>query len=129
MAPEQLVELLTEREREILACLAESLSNQEIADRLYLSLKTIKWYNTQIFEKLGVKNRADARRYLKRGAGNSPVVQPRKSLPTQVTPFIGRESEVADLTSLLNNPRTRLITILGPGGMGKTRLAIETASR
>src|SRR4249920_3637875 len=100
MAPDQLVESLTKREREILSCLAESLSNQEIADRLYLSLKTIKWYNTQIFEKLGVKNRVEATRYFKRVARNSPVIQPRKSLPTQLTPFIGRDSEVADLTSL-----------------------------
>lgn len=51
------------------------------------------------------------------------------NLPTQPTPFIGREAELADLESLLADPQTRLVTILGLGGMGKTRLAIEAAAR
>ncbi len=51
---EQTTEALTEREREILTYLVQRLSNQEIADKLYLSVATVKWYNSQIFEKLGV---------------------------------------------------------------------------
>ena len=51
MNGEEPFEVLTEREHEILVCLAERLTNQEIADRLYLSVKTVKWYNTQIFER------------------------------------------------------------------------------
>lgn len=49
------------------------------------------------------------------------------NLPTQLTPFIGREAELASLKALLADDRNRLITILAPGGMGKTRLALEAA--
>ncbi len=47
------------------------------------------------------------------------------NLSAQTTPFVGRESELAQLEDLLDDPAVRLITILGPGGMGKTRLALE----
>jgi non-specific serine/threonine protein kinase len=47
------------------------------------------------------------------------------NLSAQTTPFVGRENEIAQLEDLLDDPAVRLITVLGPGGMGKTRLAIE----
>ena len=50
-------------------------------------------------------------------------------LPVQTTPFIGRQAELAALNDLLAQPQTRLITILGPGGMGKTRLATAVAEQ
>lgn len=55
--------------------------------------------------------------------------QPRHNLPAQTTVFIGRENELIELGMLIEQPETRLITILGPGGMGKTRLALEAANR
>jgi predicted ATPase/DNA-binding SARP family transcriptional activator/Tfp pilus assembly protein PilF len=54
---------------------------------------------------------------------------PRHNLPALATPLIGRETELADLGALLNDPTVRLITLSGPGGMGKTRLALEAATR
>lgn len=48
------------RELEILQLLAQSLTNSEIAARLHLSQETIRWYNKQIFEKLGARNRTQA---------------------------------------------------------------------
>lgn len=51
------------------------------------------------------------------------------NLPPQLTPFIGREAEVRDLTDLLADPACRLLTLVGPGGVGKTRLALEVATR
>jgi predicted ATPase/DNA-binding SARP family transcriptional activator len=48
-------------------------------------------------------------------------------LPDPVTQFIGRELELASLAGLLRNPAARMITLLGPGGSGKTRLAIQAA--
>ncbi|MCB8944564.1 MAG: tetratricopeptide repeat protein [Ardenticatenaceae bacterium] len=51
------------------------------------------------------------------------------NLPQQPTPFIGREEELAALDELLIDPETRLMTIVGPGGMGKTRLALASAER
>lgn len=50
------------------------------------------------------------------------------TLPIPATPFVGREDEVADLVALLREPTLRLITLTGPGGIGKTRLAIHVAS-
>ncbi len=50
------------------------------------------------------------------------------NLPIQPTPFIGREQEVAALLDLLSREDVRLVTLSGPGGVGKTRLAVEVAS-
>ena len=47
------------------------------------------------------------------------------NLPPQLTPFIGRENELATINRLLADPACRLLTILGPGGMGKTRIAVQ----
>lgn len=51
------------------------------------------------------------------------------STPTPAEPMIGRESELADLSRLLHEPDIRLITVCGPGGVGKTRLSITAAGR
>ncbi|MBX3000846.1 MAG: AAA family ATPase [Caldilineaceae bacterium] len=48
-------------------------------------------------------------------------------LPIPAAPFVGREVELAELAQLLAEPNCRLLTILGPGGMGKTHLALQTA--
>jgi predicted ATPase/class 3 adenylate cyclase len=49
------------------------------------------------------------------------------NLPTHLTAFVGRETELASLHALLADDRNRLITIAAPGGMGKTRLGLEAA--
>jgi hypothetical protein len=51
------------------------------------------------------------------------------SLPLQFTRFFGREKEIAQIERLVLTPDVRLITLSGPGGTGKTRLAIEAAAR
>jgi predicted ATPase len=51
------------------------------------------------------------------------------NLPPQLTPFIGRVEEIAEIGRLLVDPACRLLTLVGPGGSGKTRLAIEAAAR
>jgi DNA-binding SARP family transcriptional activator/tetratricopeptide (TPR) repeat protein len=50
------------------------------------------------------------------------------NLPVQVTEFVGRDLEKTKLTELLAEKTCRLLTIVAPGGMGKTRLAIEVAA-
>lgn len=58
-------------------------------------------------------------------ASSQPQGKP--TLPGAATTFIGREAELSDLRALLADPEVRLLTLLGPGGIGKTRLAIEAA--
>jgi LuxR family maltose regulon positive regulatory protein len=55
-----LVEPLNDREQSILRLMAAGLSNREIAEELYLSVNTIKWYSTHIYSKLGVNSRTKA---------------------------------------------------------------------
>ena len=55
-----LIEALSEREREVLGLIAEGLTNGEIAGRLHITLSTVKGHTTNIFGKLGVKNRTQA---------------------------------------------------------------------
>jgi len=61
----------------------------------------------------------------------TPTPSPQKAkhnLPTQPTSFVGRQAELTELARLLTDPEVRLITILGAGGMGKTRLALEAGA-
>lgn len=53
--------------------------------------------------------------------------RPFPHLPQQRTPFIGRAREIAELQQLLDDPACRLLTLVGPGGVGKTRLALAVA--
>src|SRR5262249_35042287 len=58
----------------------------------------------------------------------NPIIPlPRYNLPHPVTPFVGRIEELHDLDQRINNPTCRLLTLVGPGGVGKTRLALQLA--
>jgi len=52
-----------------------------------------------------------------------------KNLPAPRTSFVGRASELEAIERLLDDPGCRLLTLVGPGGAGKTRLALEAAGR
>jgi predicted ATPase/class 3 adenylate cyclase len=64
------------------------------------------------------------------GAGRFPPLRTisNTNLPAPASSFVGREREVAEVVSSLRDRHVRLLTLLGPGGTGKTRLAIEAAS-
>lgn len=123
---------LTEREHQILALLVEGLTDRAIAQQLTLALSTVKWYVRQLYAKFGVENRHEAVQYAQALGllGDAPPPTARAAtLPAPTIPFVGREREIAELEHLLRDPTQRLITLLGPGGMGKTALATEVARR
>jgi len=130
----ELIETLNERELEILALFAQPRTNQEVADTLYLSLNTVKWYARQIYGKLGVNNRreavsrAEALGLIGYRISISGLMVFPNNLPGLLTPFVGRQEELANIHQLLLDPDCRLLTLIGPGGMGKTRLSLQIAS-
>ena len=63
------------------------------------------------------------------GDGEFPALTSlyRTNLPVPATPFLGREAELAEVVELLSTADARLLTLTGPGGTGKTRLALQAA--
>jgi predicted ATPase/DNA-binding SARP family transcriptional activator len=61
-----------------------------------------------------------------RPAATQPRVVPH-NLRTPLTPFVGRETELTAIHARLNDPTCRLLTLIGPGGIGKTRVAVQVA--
>ena len=86
-----------------------------------------------LMEELGVEPASETTTLYEhiRAAQTEPTYSQRLcvNLPEYLTVFIGREKELESLDELLQKPDIRLITIVGPGGVGKTRLAIACAQR
>ena len=70
---------------------------------------------------------APARRSARAGGGRR-ARPPRRSLPTPSTSLVGRDRDIAEVSTLLDRPDVRLVTLTGPGGIGKTRLAIAVGA-
>ena len=125
---------ITERELEILSLISEGASDREIAQKLYLSINTVKWHNRQIYQKLGVTNRTQAVALAaEKGLLDQDLSSERPSktkkkhnLPAQITSFVGRDDEIGIIKELVNE--NRLVTLTGPGGVGKTRLALQVSA-
>jgi DNA-binding CsgD family transcriptional regulator len=113
---------VTEREAEVLSAVAERLHNREIADRLYISVRTVESHISALLRKLGVDDRAAL---VEVGAELGRAAQPGTALPVPLTSFVGRERETDEIAALLHSHR--LLTLTGPAGAGKTRLALQVA--
>ncbi|GEM_PF-5532146 len=134
---------------------AHDLSQEALAQRAFCALDTIKKLESgrrrpsrqlaaQLAEVLGLSGaERDAFLTAARAGISADTAAPdeqapltavvpttiQRPLPQQVTPFIGRTNELAHLLHLIAQPDTRLITLVAPGGMGKTRLALSAAER
>ena len=107
-----------------------ALSDQEPA-----ALRQYQLCQQTLKEELGVPPSPQTVELMERiraGEELAPEQEPRPSvphnLPPQPTAFVGRETELAQLGELIADPDVRLITIVGPGGIGKTRLALAAAA-
>jgi predicted ATPase/DNA-binding CsgD family transcriptional regulator len=129
-------ESLSKRAVEILRLVADGMSDREIAERLVLTINTVKWYNRQIYSILGVGSRTQAiarARELQlldeedEAAPLPDAVQrtARYNGPAEANRFIGRKYTLEAIIRLLDT--THLLTLVGPPGTGKTRLALQIA--
>lgn len=60
MLETRLCERLTQREKDVLHCLSEGLSNGQIAAKLSVTVKTVEFHLTHVYKKIGVRNRSEA---------------------------------------------------------------------
>ncbi|GAA3447462.1 ATP-binding protein [Planomonospora venezuelensis] len=113
---------VTPRELEVLRLVGDRLQNQEIAARLRLSERTVESHVSSLLRKLGGSNRlalVETAARLRAGRG------PRRVLPRPLSSFVGRARETGDVRRLLD--AHRMVTLTGPAGTGKTRLALYLA--
>jgi hypothetical protein len=77
-----------------------------------------------------LKDLAAPERIFQLGEGEFPALRSLygTNLPVPPTPFLGRETELAAVVALLRSTDARLVTLTGPGGTGKTRLALQAAA-
>jgi predicted ATPase/DNA-binding XRE family transcriptional regulator len=121
---------------------AAGLTQEDLAGRAGLSVDTIsllergehrrphRYTMRSLAEALGLsprnRIRFEAAARMPAVSTGTDDVQP-TTLPPQLTPFIGREREVEQVKQRLLHPDVRLLTLTGPGGVGKTRLGLEVA--
>ncbi len=123
----------------MLALLGEHLSNAEIAARLFISVRTVESHISSLLRKLEAPDRrALSRRALSERAAeasraesapeapDAPEAPAAPALPAPLTAFVGRVREREELAGLVKAHRQ--VTAAGPGGVGKTRLALAVAA-
>ncbi len=104
------------------------LGDRNAALAQYAQCQEILW------DELGIEPEAETTRLFERmqdqsgGIGSSPALY-HATLPVQTGAFFGRKAELSHLLNLLVNPTKRLVTLVGTGGVGKTRLAIEAGQQ
>jgi DNA-binding CsgD family transcriptional regulator len=119
---------VSEREAEVLALVGEHLRNAQIAGRLFISVRTVESHVSSLLRKLNVTDRRGlagvAAALTAEGRDTARITS--ASLPLPLSSFVGRAAERAALADVL--ARHRLVTAIGPGGVGKTRLAVAVAA-
>ena len=117
---------ISEREAQVLAALGTHLSNAQIASRLSISIRTVESHVSSLLRKLGASDRRELAALSHLAAPADPRMTSQiRSLPVARTSFVGRQRERAAVLAALRE--SRLVNLVGPGGVGKTRLAVVAA--
>jgi WD40 repeat protein/DNA-binding CsgD family transcriptional regulator len=144
-SPESIVEQLTLREQEILQMITDGCSNKDIAERLFVTVATVKWHIRQVYQKLHVRSRVQAimRARNLNLIGSTPaateplpiestyIVLPEPENPykglrafqtADARDFFGREKLVQRLVQHLGerDRPSRFLAVVGPSGSGKS---------
>jgi hypothetical protein len=131
---------LSSRELDVLCLMTRGMTNQQIAGELFISKESVRAVIRSINNKLGTPSFDNstairqatidiALRHNLCSKVHDSSINVKNNLPNQMTTFIGRGKELLQLTNMLSDPKNRLISIVAPGGMGKTRLALAFAKR
>lgn len=115
---------VTARERDVLVLVAGHHTNAEIAERLFLSVRTVESHVSSLIRKLDV---TDRRGLALRATELGLLRWGHDRWLTITNEFVGRSMETAALTAAL--ARHRVVTVTGPGGVGKTRMTTYTAEQ
>lgn len=115
---------LTPREREVFWLVVDRLRNREIAGELHIGERTVETHVASLLRKLGGVDRTDL---VALGTGLREGLGASRALPQVLSSFVGRETELLELAARL--VAHRLVTLTGPAGVGKTRLALQVAGQ
>jgi predicted ATPase/class 3 adenylate cyclase/Tfp pilus assembly protein PilF len=103
--------------------------------QVVLSPSTVSLLEPESFELTDLgehrfKDLSAPERVFQLGGGEFPPIRSlhRTNLPVPATPFLGREEELATVVGMLDEPGVRLVSLVGPGGTGKTRLALQASA-
>ena len=117
---------ISAREAEILTLVGEHRSNAEIGAQLFISVRTVETHVSSLLRKLGVQDRRALAGLAAEFARAERTSQALAGLPSPLNAFVGRAQERAELREAVG--AHRLVTAAGPGGVGKTRLALAVAA-
>src|SRR5690348_1646546 len=117
---------VSSREAEVLTLLGEHLTNAEIAGRLFISVRTVETHVSSLLRKLGAADRRGLAQLAAEWGRAARGGRAAAALPAPVTHFVGRARERAELAAAVRAHRQ--VSAVGPGGVGKTRLALAVAA-